>query len=127
MATSQKFILSTDERGSVTEELPFVTASQSYTRFLTANTEVALTVPSWAKKFKLTVSSGAFVYVGQGNSPIVLPSQGDNSWLVQSCEANPILRGLKDGANRAIQVLRFISPSDAQINVILYRDDTTSN
>ncbi len=122
MATSQKFILGIDERGSLTEELPFVNANQSYSRFLTANMQVNLTVPSWAKKFKLTIASGGFVYVGKGSGTLALPQQDDNSWLIQACEANPILRGLED-----VQMLRFISPADTQINVILYADDRIAN
>ncbi len=123
MAIAQKFILNPDERGSITEELPFVTQRQSFSRFLTANTEVVLSVPEWAKKFKLTVSAGGFVYVGHGTAAIVLPQQADNSWLQQECETNPILRGLTDLNNNHIDNLRFISPADVQINVILYPDD----
>ncbi len=123
MATSQKFILGTDERGSLTEELPFVNANQSYSRFLTANIQVNLAVPSWAKKFKLTVSSGGFVYVGQGTGTLALPQKTDNSWVIQACEANPILRGLIGNDGMPAQSLRFVSPADTEINVIFYEDD----
>ena len=116
----QKFILTPDERGSITEEIPFVGAGQVFSAALAANNEATLSVPTDAKRFKLTVAPGGFVYVGFGNTPITIPTASDPNWSTQVMEPNPILRGLKNSLNEDISTLRFISTTDTQINVIFY-------
>ena len=120
MATDKKFILNPDDRGSITEEIPFVGSEQSYSTLLTGGIEFTLAVPARAKRAKFTIQPGGWVHIGFGDTALTPPGSG--SWSNQNMEPNPILRTLTDDAGNPITTLRFLSANTGtvEINVIFY-------
>ena len=85
MGFLRALIVSRDSGGYVTGEIPWGSVEQSYKIKLGIGVEETLAVPTWAFRFKFTITAGT-VWCGHGVTPLVAAT---NAWATETSEPNP--------------------------------------
>ena len=116
-----KLKLGRDDAGYVTNEIPWASLEQSLKVKLDIGVEKTLAVPSFAFRFKITVSPGGVVWCGHGSTPLAIAT---TNFVNETSEQNPIIRSVFDASGTRISTLRFLSETDdAFVQVIFYKRD----